>query len=140
MGAHENSPFSLAGKKALIAGASRGLGLAIAREVAAAGAHTILAARSRDALEKHAAAIRDAGGKAEALVLDVSDPASIRNAAEPLHDVDILVNVSGTNLRKPFPQYTREEYDSVLQTNCTGCGSSHRLLAGAWWRAARAAK
>ena len=114
----------------MVAGASRGLGLAIARGLAAAGAHTILAARSEKALKDNAAAIRAAGGNAEAVVLDVSDPESIRAVAEPRSDIDILVNVSGTNLRKPFPEYTREEYDSVLQTNLHGLWQLTQIIGG----------
>lgn len=113
-------PFSLSGKTALVAGASRGIGLAIARAVAAAGARTILAARSLEALEKHAAAIREAGCQAEALRLDVADSNSIRQAAESLGDVDILINVAGINLRKRFLDFTAEEYERLLKTNLQG--------------------
>lgn len=114
------TPFSLSGKTALVAGASRGIGLAIARAVAAAGARTILAARSLEALEKHAAAIREAGCQAEALRLDVADSNSIRQAAESLGDVDILINVAGINLRKRFLDFTAEEYERLLKTNLQG--------------------
>lgn len=112
--------FSLAGKRALVAGASRGIGLAIAKAAAEAGAEVILAARSLDALEKEAAALRDAGYAASALSLDMMDEASIEKAARSAGAVDILVNVSGTNVRKPFANYTREEYDRILQTNLHG--------------------
>jgi len=84
--------FSLSGKKALIAGASRGIGLAIAKATAAAGAHTVLAARSADALETEVAALNKAGYKAEALALDVTSEASIDQAAEAHGDIDILVS------------------------------------------------
>jgi NAD(P)-dependent dehydrogenase (short-subunit alcohol dehydrogenase family) len=112
--------FSLAGKKALIAGASRGIGLAIAKATAAAGAHTVLAARSREALEKEAAAVNKAGHKAETLSLDVTSEQSIESAAEAHGDVDILVNVAGTNIRKRFELYTQEEYERITQTNLHG--------------------
>ena len=108
--------FSLSGKTALVAGASRGIGLAIAQALSSAGAHTILAARSMDKLEAHAKSIANA----RALHLDLTRSDSIRNCAESAGDVDILVNVSGTNLRKRFEQYTREEYDRILQTNLHG--------------------
>ena len=62
--------FSLAGKRALIAGASRGIGLAIAKAVAASGADTVLAARSMDALESEAEALRGAGFLATALAFE----------------------------------------------------------------------
>ena len=109
------SLFSLSGKTALIAGASRGIGLAIAKEIAAAGAHTILAARSLDKLEVEAAALRDAGYSAQAMQLDVVDTASIAAAGAALAGkVDILINVSGTNVRKKFATYTDEEYERIM--------------------------
>src|ERR1039457_5378037 len=107
--------FSLVGKTALVAGASRGIGLEIARHMASAGASVILAARSKDALEAHAAEI---GGRA--LVLDVTDPQSIAAAVDSIETPDILVNVAGTNIRKRAEDYTREEYDRILETNLNG--------------------
>lgn len=112
--------FSLADKTALVAGASRGIGLAIARGLAAAGAHTMLAARSLDKLEEHSAALRAQGFKAAGLRMDMNDPASIQKALDSLETVDILINVAGTNIRKPFQDYSRQEYDQILQTNLHG--------------------
>jgi len=114
------SIFSLSGKSALVAGASRGIGLAIARNMAEAGARTILAARSIDKLEEHARALEAKGCQASALRMDMADPASIRSAIEGLETPDILVNVAGTNIRKGFAQYTKAEYDHILQTNLHG--------------------
>jgi len=107
--------FSLVGKTALVAGASRGIGLEIARHMAAAGASVILAARSKDALEARAAEI---GGRA--LVLDVADPQSIAAAVDSIETPDILVNVAGINLRKRAEEFTREEYDRIMETNLNG--------------------
>lgn len=115
-----NDIFSLAGKTALVAGASRGIGLAIAQGVAAAGAHTILAARSMDKLESHAKALTEKGCSAAALRMDTSDTDSIDTALASLGAIDILINVAGTNIRKPFQDYTKQEYDTVLQTNLHG--------------------
>jgi len=112
--------FSLNGKTALVAGASRGIGLAIARELAAAGARTILAARSKDALEKHASELRAKGFTAEAQALDMANPDSIRSAVDAIGAVDILINVAGTNVRKRFQDYTTEEWERILQTNLHG--------------------
>lgn len=114
------NPFSLSGKKALVAGASRGIGLAIAKAVARAGAETTLAARSLDQLDAHAKTLRDEGLQADALSIDFTDRDSIRAAADAKPDVDILINVSGMNIRKPFLEYSREEYDLILQTNLHG--------------------
>lgn len=107
--------FSLAGKSALVAGASRGIGLAIAREMAAAGARVILAARSKETLEARAAEI---GGTP--LVMDIADNASIEAAAGAIETPDILVNVAGINIRKRFEDYTQEEYQRILDTNLHG--------------------
>jgi gluconate 5-dehydrogenase len=112
--------FSLEGKTALVAGASRGIGLAIARAMCAAGARTILAARSRPRLEEEARALAAQGGDAVALEMDVADPDSVRAAVDAAGNVDILVNVAGTNLRKRFEEYTQAEYDRILETNLHG--------------------
>ena len=123
-----SNPFSLAGKRALVAGASRGIGLAIAREVARAGAHTILAARSVADLEEHTGALKAAGLSAEALRLDVSDEASITEAVAAAGDVDILHNVAGINKRKAFETYTPTEYEQIMQTNLHGIASLTRRV------------
>ncbi len=115
-----NDIFSLNGKTALVAGASRGIGLAIAKGLAAAGANTILAARSMDKLEAHAKDLTAQGYKASAVPMDMSDSASIEKALEKLDVIDILINVAGTNIRKRFQDYTKQEYDSILQTNLHG--------------------
>ena len=115
------SLFSLRGKTALVAGASRGIGLAIAKEIAAAGAHTILAARSMDKLEERAKELRDAGYSAEAAKLDTADSASIQALAAAVGSkTDILINVSGMNIRKKFEEFTKEEYNRILDTNLHG--------------------
>jgi gluconate 5-dehydrogenase len=106
----------LQNKTALIIGASRGIGLAIAREIAKAGAKTILSSRNLDTLEAEAAKLVKDGCQASALKLDVNDAESAAN----LPDVDILVNVTGTNIRKPFEQYTKKDIDYLLETNLTG--------------------
>jgi len=117
--------FSLTGKRALVAGASRGIGLAIAKALGEAGADVILAARSIDKLKKEADKI---GGTA--LALDVTDSASIRSVADAAGEVDILVNVAGMNIRKEFDKYTREEYDRILSTNLHGIFELTQLVGG----------
>jgi gluconate 5-dehydrogenase len=112
--------FSLSGKTALIAGASRGIGLAIAQHMAAAGAHTILAARSLPKLQDEVSALKKAGHDAEALYLDITSADSVTVAADSLGPVDILVNVAGTNIRKRFEQFTDDEYEYLLATNLHG--------------------
>ena len=109
------TPFSLNGKTALVTGASRGIGLAIARAMHEAGANLILAARSKDKLDVLAAELG-----ARALELDLENSDSIQRAAREVGDIDILVNVAGINIRRKFEDYTREQYDKILQTNVHG--------------------
>lgn len=112
------SLFSLKGKTALIAGASRGIGLAIAKEIAAAGAHTVLASRSIEKLQAEADALNAAGYSAEAVALDMESRESIQAVGKAFADkADILINVAGRNARRHMEDYSREEYDLILQTN-----------------------
>ncbi|MCX6590234.1 MAG: SDR family oxidoreductase [Acidobacteria bacterium] len=112
--------FSLKGKRALIAGASRGIGLAIAKAVAEAGADTILAARSLPQLKTEAEALTAQGFKASVLPLDMMNNESVDAIAEAAGDLDILINVAGTNSRQKIESYSPEEYDRILQTNLHG--------------------
>jgi NAD(P)-dependent dehydrogenase (short-subunit alcohol dehydrogenase family) len=96
------------------------MGLAIARQMAREGARVLLAARSMDVLRQHTDALVADGLQAEAHALDITDFASIDALAGVLPDLDILVNVAGTNLRKRFEDYTPEEYDRIMQTNLHG--------------------
>jgi gluconate 5-dehydrogenase len=112
--------FRLDGRRALVAGASRGIGLAIAEALAQAGAETVLASRNLPALEEAASRLRSQGCKAEALELDVSSRESRLRAAAAAGAVDILMNVAGMNLRKPMVDYTPEEYALIVETNLTG--------------------
>jgi gluconate 5-dehydrogenase len=114
------SSFSLEGKTALVAGASRGIGLAIAQHVARAGAHTILASRSLDKLQANADALRNEGHSAEACSLDVTSAESIEKLCSGVPPIDILINVSGTNQRKRFETYTVKEYEEIMNTNLHG--------------------
>ena len=120
------------GKTALVAGASRGIGLAIARAMAEAGARTVLAARSMEALEKHAAELRAKGLLAEARHLDFTRPETIQAlAGEWGSETGILVNVAGMNIRKQAEKFTREEYDRLLQTNLHGIFELTQLMGAA---------
>lgn len=123
-------PFSLSGKTAFIAGASRGIGLAIARLTAESGARTILASRSIDKLRTHAEALKSAGHIAEAVQLDMTSDASITAAVAQIAEIDVLVNVAGTNIRKRFQDYTAGEYERIMNTNLHGIVRLTREVGG----------
>ena len=109
--------FQLDGRRALVTGAGRGIGLAAAAALAEAGAEVWLVARSADEVEGAAQAIRDAGGRAEGYVLDVTDTGAVRAffAARPAPH--ILVNNAGTNRPKPLWEVTEADYAAVLDLN-----------------------
>jgi 3-oxoacyl-[acyl-carrier protein] reductase len=115
---------SLDGKVALVTGGSQGIGEAIARRLAAAGAHVVVAARSEDKARAVAAAIVAAGGSAEALRMDVGDPASVtggfRAVVEKHGKLDVLVNNAGITEDGLILRMGKDAWDRVLATNLTG--------------------
>ncbi len=120
-------PF-LQGKTAIVTGASRGIGRAVAEALARAGARVVLAARTADALADGARAITSAGGAALAVPCDVTDESAVRalfDATETEGPVDILVNNAGIGVFKPVSQTTLEEWERVVAVNQRGaflCG------------------
>jgi len=117
-------PVSLKDKVALVTGGSRGIGKAIATRLADAGAHVLLTARTSEAAENVAAEIRDSGGDARGIVLDVSDYDAVeKGMAELLADyarIAILVNNAGITSDNLLLRMKREDWDKVLQTNLSG--------------------
>lgn len=107
----------LDGRRALVTGAGRGIGLALAAGLAEAGAFVTLVARSRDEIEAGAEAIRANGGSAEAATLDVTDLASIAGFFAERPAFQVLVNNAGTNRPKPMTDVTEADYDAVLDLN-----------------------
>ncbi|MGE0151407.1 MAG: SDR family NAD(P)-dependent oxidoreductase [Reyranellaceae bacterium] len=115
--------FSLKGRIALVTGASRGLGKAFARTLAAHGATVVLASRQEAALRQVAAEIENEGGKAEVAAFDVQDEAktvaAIRAIPQRHGRLDILVNNAGINLRKQAVDLSTEEFRGIVETNLT---------------------
>ncbi len=111
----------LDGRRALVTGAGRGIGLACAEALAAAGAHVTLLSRTRSELEHAAEAITAAGGEADVLVCDCTDVDAVTEVigGAPGH-WDVLVNNAGTNRPQPFLEVTREAFDAIMRINVTG--------------------
>ncbi|MEL6205475.1 MAG: SDR family oxidoreductase [Pseudomonadota bacterium] len=109
--------FRLDGRRALVTGASRGIGLGCAVALAEAGAHVVMAARGAEALEASVAEIREAGLSAEAAVLDVTDLAAQDALVDRLGPFDVLVNSAGIARHAPALEATEEDYDAVMAAN-----------------------
>ncbi len=129
----------LAGRTALVSGASRGIGRAVARGLATAGADVVGMARSRDALQELAAEIEGLGRDFLPLAVDVTDvqriDAEVDRAWSWRDGLDILVNAAGVIVRNDPPGVTPEEFDTVFDTNVRGTffltqAVGERMLAG----------
>jgi NAD(P)-dependent dehydrogenase (short-subunit alcohol dehydrogenase family) len=116
-GATSVPSFDLAGKRALITGGSRGIGLAAAEALAAFGAHVTLAARPSADLNAAVEKLKAGGQSAEALELDVTDTARMRSAISERAPYDILVNNAGTNEPVTFLDVTEAQYDTIMTLN-----------------------
>ena len=116
--------FSLEGKVALVTGGSQGIGEAIARALGAAGALVVVAARGEDKAASVARSIASSGGRAEALRLDVADPASVsavfKAIVEKHGKLDILVNNAGVTDDGLLLRMSKGSWDRVLATDLTG--------------------
>jgi 3-oxoacyl-[acyl-carrier protein] reductase len=116
---------SLAGQVAVITGAGRGIGAAIATQLSVLGAATVLCGRTRAALESTAGLITQSGGKAEALACDVTSLQSVETAAKhveaSLGRVDIVVNNAGVGgFGGPLHQLSPDNWEQILNTNLRG--------------------
>ena len=127
--------FRLDGKTALVTGASQGIGRAVALRLAGQGARLVLAARSADKLETLAEEIRESGGEAHALRLDLAAPEGVAEAIAGLPEefsaVDVLVNNAGITRDALFARMKLEQWEEVLRTNLTGAYAvTHELVRG----------
>jgi len=109
--------FRLDGKRALVTGAGRGIGLAAVSALADAGAHVTLAARTSKEIKEAAEAIQARGQKAVPLTLDVRDVDAVRKTMAAQEPFDILVNNAGTNKPAPFVDVMVEDFDFVFSLN-----------------------
>jgi NAD(P)-dependent dehydrogenase (short-subunit alcohol dehydrogenase family) len=118
------SLFDLAGKTALVTGASRGIGRSIAQTYAEAGAQLVVTARQQASLAETLAAIELGGGKAQAFSLDVRNAEQCRSviaeAAASFGGLDILVNNAGTEEVRPSLDVDEALWDKILDTNLKG--------------------
>lgn len=112
--------FRLDGKRALIAGASSGIGLGCAAALAEAGADAVLAARRSSLLTDAVAAIKADGGSAEAMTLDIADLEATAAAVAAAGPFDILVNSAGLARHSDAAEAGAEDFDAVMDVNLRG--------------------
>ena len=126
--------FRLDGKRALVTGAGRGIGLAMAAALAQAGAEVVLIARTTSQVEQVANEINHAGGNAKAYGLDVSDINAIKAFFADQPAFHIVINNAGTNRPKAITEVSEDDYDAVLDLNVksaffTTQAASQRMIA-----------
>ena len=116
--------FDVSGKVVVVTGAGTGLGAGYARAFGAAGAAVVCAGRTLKSLEETAAAVREAGGKALALTVDVTKPetlpAFLDQVAEQAGPIDVLVNNAGYEDVADFLKVTPEQFDAIVGVNLRG--------------------
>jgi 2-deoxy-D-gluconate 3-dehydrogenase len=115
--------FDLAGRVAIVTGGNGGIGLGMARGLAAAGASIVIAGRNQAKSEAAVTELATAGVKAIALTVDVNDSATVKamfaDTLKAFGRIDILINNAGINIRKPPHEITFEEWNDVIKTNLT---------------------
>lgn len=113
--------FSLGGKRALVTGSSQGIGFALARGLAAAGAGIVLNGRRADRLSQAADTLRAEKFDVAELVFDVTDHEAVRAAVDGFEDatgaIDILINNAGMQHRAPLEDFPADAFERLLQTN-----------------------
>ncbi len=126
----ETPSFRLDGRRALVTGAGRGLGLAVATAFAEAGAHVTLCARTAAEIEAAAGTLRERGWSADTVALDVTDLAAFRKAVEAADPYDVFFNNAGTNRPKPFVEVAVEDFDAVMGLNVRAAYFAAQAVAG----------
>ncbi|WP_144711580.1 SDR family NAD(P)-dependent oxidoreductase [Curtobacterium pusillum] len=112
--------FGLDGRTALVTGGSSGVGRAIALALADAGAHVLVAARTRGTIDESVSAIREGGGSADGIVADLSTRAgahALADVADAAGGVDVLVHSAGINLRPPMDELDEDTWDATMAVN-----------------------
>ncbi len=121
--------LGLHGRRALVTGAGRGLGMAIAATLAAAGADVTLCARTAAEVDRAALDLRSAGYAAQAVAIDVTDVAAFEAMIADNPPFDILVNNAGTNRPNPIGLVTPDDYDVVMNVNLRALYFASRAFA-----------
>jgi gluconate 5-dehydrogenase len=128
-----NPLFDLSGRTALITGSSQGLGLALARGLAQAGAAVVLNGRNEKKLADAAALLRGEGARVMVAAFDVTDGAAVTPAVERVeHEfapIDILINNAGIQSRAPLAEMTEQQWRAVVDTNLTSAFLVARAVA-----------
>jgi NAD(P)-dependent dehydrogenase (short-subunit alcohol dehydrogenase family) len=118
------SPLALDGKVAVVIGGTSGIGLAIAKGMAEAGADVVPTSRRADQVEAAAGEVEARGRRTIRVTSDVSDRASLQNALDEtikaFGKVDVLVNSAGRTKRAPTLDFSEEDWNNILDTNLTG--------------------
>lgn len=113
--------FDLGGRRALVTGSSMGIGHALARGLAQAGASVIVNARNPDRLAEAAETLRAEGATVDTLVFDATDAAAVRQAVDGFEadhgPIDILVNNAGMQHRGPLEEFPTDAFDHLMRTN-----------------------
>ncbi|TAG50241.1 MAG: glucose 1-dehydrogenase [Betaproteobacteria bacterium] len=113
--------FRLNGRRALITGSSGGIGFALARALAQAGASVILNGRNPQKLESAVSTLRDEGLNAMSCAFDVTDANAVKLAVDSLeadgHEVHILVNNAGIQIRNPINEFAEQDWQALMRTN-----------------------
>jgi len=121
--ANITNPFDLTGRIALVTGAYRGLGFAIARGLAAAGARVILNGRNADALAGAVGVLASEGLAADVALFDVTDGNAVRqgvaDATRRIGPIDVLVNNAGIQRRHALVDFPQHDWDAIIATNLT---------------------